>query len=68
MNSNLTEDSSHFTINAACKHHISTIDELTKRALFLFKMEMFIKVVKKVKQEYDFNEAIISLSHKATTT
>ena len=40
-------NSSHATTANAAYHHISTIEGLTQRALFLFKLNLFTKVLSK---------------------
>lgn len=70
MNSNLTVtgNSSHQTVAVAHRHHISTVDELIKRALFIFKLEIFTKVLKKDKSyanDYDIDSGLRLLGQKA---
>jgi hypothetical protein len=61
MNSYLTtngDSTLQNTTNAAYKSSISTIEGLTKRALYAFKIEIFARVLEKdaiSKEEYDLN-------------
>ena len=69
MNNNFSGNSSHQTSNTAYKHHISTIDEIVKKALFLFKFELFVKVLNKDNsaemKDYDFETGLRTLSENA---
>src|SRR4051812_18005384 len=67
MNSYLTGNSSHSTSNVAYKRVISTIEGLTKRALYLFKLELFSRVLEKQgsNDDYSLDQGLISLSQRA---
>ena len=67
MNSNFTGNSSHQTSNAIYRHHISTIEELVKKAVFMFKFELFVKVLKKDNsgKDYEFDTGLKTLRENA---